>query len=157
MTVREHGVLSDLLSMREKMERMLSDREAALKDDGAAGSLAGWRPEVDVIESDDELIVQAELPGLAREDFTLTIQGRDLILEGERKSVAHLEKARRLQVERSYGPFQRMIRLPVDVQGDAISATLVNGVLEITIPKKYKPEGRRVAVQADTGAGPRDR
>lgn len=153
MTAREHGMLGDLLGMREKMERMLSDREAALKDDGAAGSLAGWRPEVDVIESDDELIVEAELPGLAREEFTLTIQGRDLILEGERKSVAHPGRARRLQVERRYGPFQRLICLPVDVEGDSISATLVDGVLKITIPKKSRPEGRRVAVQAHIGTG----
>jgi HSP20 family protein len=149
-------MLRDLLSMREKMERVLSDREAASNDDRGAGSLAGWRPEVDVLESDDELIVQAELPGLAREDFTLTIQGRDLILEGDRKSGAHPEKARRLQMERRYGPFRRTICLPVDVEGDAISATLVNGVLEISIPKKSKPEGRRVAVQTDTGTGPHD-
>ncbi len=149
-------MLSDFLSMREKMERMLRDREAALKDDSGAGSLADWQPEVDVLESEDELVVQAELAGLAREDFTLTIEGRDLIIEGERKSVAHPEKARRLQMERRYGPFRRTIHLPVDVQGDAVSAKLVNGVLEVTIPKKSKPEGRRVAVQADTGVGSHD-
>jgi HSP20 family protein len=58
-------------------------------------------------------------------------------------------------MERRYGSFRRRIRLPVEVKDDAISATLVNGVLEITIPKKSKPEGRRVAIQTDTGGAPR--
>jgi HSP20 family protein len=155
VTARDRGMLSDLLSMRAKMERVLSHRETESNDDRGVGSSASWRPEVDVLESDDEFIVQAELPGLAREHFTLTIEGRDLIVEGERKSAARPEKAKRLQMERRYGSFRRRIRLPVEVKDDAISATLVNGVLEITIPKKSKPEGRRVAIQTDTGGAPR--
>jgi HSP20 family protein len=154
VSARDHGMLTDLLSMRAKMDRVLGHREAELHDDRGAGPSASWRPEVDVIESDEEFIVQVELPGLAREHFTLTIEGRDLILEGERQSAAHLGQARRLQMERRYGSFRRTISLPAEVKDDAISATLVDGVLEITIPKKSKPESRRVVIQTDTVAGP---
>jgi HSP20 family protein len=112
--------------------------------------VADWHPQVDLYESDSEFIVLAELPGVASEDFTLTIHDRHLVLEGQSKAPHRPDQVRHIQIERSYGPFQRSILLPGEIEGDSISAKLTNGVLEIVISKKAKAEGRRVAVTAET-------
>ena len=151
MTEKENSLLSALFSMRDKMERVLSEREAAVVEERKDGeSLPDWQPQVDLYESDTEFVVLAEVPGVASEDFTLTIHDRNLVLEGQRRVPRHEDEVRHLQVERSYGFFRRNILLPGEVQVDPISAKLTNGVLEIVISKKAKPEGRRVAVQAET-------
>ncbi|HYR01820.1 MAG TPA: Hsp20/alpha crystallin family protein [Syntrophobacteria bacterium] len=149
MTGKEDDLLSDLLSMRERMERLLSEREAAVEEgEGGSEPLAEWQPQVDLYETDAEVLVLAELPGVASEDFTLTIHEGRLVLEGERQAPHGRDQMRYLQIERRYGPFRRSIALPGKVEDDSISAKLTNGVLEVVISKKAKQQGRRVAVQA---------
>lgn len=150
MTGKEKALLSDLFSMREKMERLLSESEAAVKEgDGASEPRADWEPQVDLYETDGEVVVLAELPGVAGEDFTLTVHEGRLVLEGRRPTPQGRDEMRYLQMERRYGPFRRSILLPVKVEDDSISAKLTNGVLEVVISKKAKQRGRRVAVQAE--------
>ena len=150
MTGKENALLSDLLSMREKMERLLSEREAAVKEgEGGSEPLAEWQPQVDLYETDAEVVILAELPGVASEDFTLTIIEGRLVLEGRRQAPHSRDQLRYLQIERRYGPFRRSIPLPGKVEDDSISAKLTNGVLEVVISKKAKQQGRRVAVQAE--------
>lgn len=150
MTGKEKALLSDLFSMREKMERLLSESEAAVKEgDGGSESRAEWEPQVDLCETDGEVVVLAELPGVASEDFTLTVHEGRLVLEGQRQAPHGRDQMRYLQMERRYGPFRRSIVLPGKVEDDSISAKLTNGVLEVVISKKAKQRGRRVAVQAE--------
>lgn len=150
MTGKENALLSDLLSMRERMERVLSARETAVREaDGDSEPLAEWQPQVDLYETDMEVVILAELPGVAREDFTLTVHEGRLVLEGRRQTPHGRDQMRHLQTERRYGPFRRSIALPGKVEDDSISAKLTNGVLEVVISKKAKQQGRRVAVQAE--------
>jgi HSP20 family protein len=150
VTGKGDDLLSDLLSMREKMERLLSEREAAVKQaDGDSEDLAEWQPQVDLYETDAEVVILAELPGVASEDFTLTIHEGRLVLDGQRQAPHGRDQMRHLQIERRYGPFRRSIALPGKVEDDSISAKLTNGVLEVLISKKAKQQGRRVAVQAE--------
>ena len=150
MTGKEDALLSDLLSMREKMERLLSEREAAVREaDRGSEPLAEWQPQVDLYETDAEVVILAELPGVASEDFTLTIHEGRLVLEGQRQAPHGRDQMRPLQIERRYGPFRRSIALPGKVEDDSIAAKLTNGVLEVVISKKAKQQGRRVAVQAE--------
>ena len=150
MTGKENALLSDLLSMREKMERLLSESEATVKEvDGCSEPLPEWQPQVDLYETDAKVVVLAELPGVASEDFTLTIHEGRLVLEGERQAPHGRDQMRHLQIERRYGPFRRRIALPGKVEEDSIAAKLTNGVLEVVISKKAKQQGRRVAVQAE--------
>jgi len=136
--------------MREKMERLLSERESAVKEaDGGSEPPAEWQPPVDLYETDTEVVVLAELPGVASEDFTLTIHEGRLVLEGRRKAPHSPDQMSYIQIERRYGPFRRSIALPGKVTDDSISATLTNGVLEVVVSKKAKQQGRRIAVQAE--------
>jgi HSP20 family protein len=150
VTGKEDAFLSDLLSMREKMERLLSERESAVKQaDGGSEPPAEWQPQVDLYETDTEVVILAELPGVASEDFTLTIHEGRLVLEGQRQAPHRADQMRYLQIERRYGLFRREIPLPGKVKDDSISAKLTNGVLEVVISKKARQQGRRVAVQAE--------
>jgi HSP20 family protein len=150
VTGKDNALLSDLLSMREKMERLLSEREAAVKEaDGGSEPRTEWQPQVDLYETDTEVVILAELPGVASEDFTLTIDEGRLVLEGRRKAPHSPDQMRYIQIERRYGPFRRSIALPGKVQEDSIAAKLTNGVLEVVISKKARQQGRRVAVQAE--------
>jgi HSP20 family protein len=150
VTGKENALLSDLLSMRDKMERLLSESEAAVKEEGGGSEpLAEWQPQVDLYETDAEVVILAELPGVASEDFTLTIHEGRLVLEGRRQAPHGRDQMRHLQLERRYGPFRRSIALPGKVEDDSISAKLTNGVLEVVISKKARQQGRRVAVQAE--------
>lgn len=150
MTGKENALLSDLLSMRERMERFLNEREAAVKQgEVSAEPRSEWQPQVDLYETDAEVVVLAELPGVASEDFTLTIDEGRLVLEGSRQAPHGRDQMRYIQIERRYGPFRRSIALPDKVEGDSIDAKLTNGVLEVVISRKAKQQGRRVAVQAE--------
>ena len=150
VTGKGNALLSDLLSMREKMERLLSESEAAVKEaEGGSEPVAEWEPQIDLYETDSEVVVLAELPGVPSEDFTLTIHEGRLVLEGQRQAPHGREQMRYLQTERRYGPFRRSVALPGKLEDDSSSARLTNGVLEVVISKKAKRRGRRVAVQAE--------
>jgi len=136
--------------MREKMERLLSESEAAVNEvDGGSEPPAEWQPQMDLYETDGEVVFLAELPGVASDDFTLTIHEGRLVLEGKRQAPHGRDQMRHLQIERRYGPFRRSITLPGKVEDDSIAAKLTNGVLEVVISKKAKQQGRRVAVRAE--------
>ncbi len=94
-------------------------------------------PNIDVVESENEAVITAELPGVAREDVDLSFDNDRLILSGEKKAERTEEdkdKKYRL-VERSYGSFRRAIPLPFKADADAIKAAFDNGVLTVTVPK----------------------
>jgi len=107
-----------------------------------------FTPRVDVEETDEEVRVTAELPGLEEKDFELHLGEDELVLSGE-KQVEHDDR-RRGRWERSYGRFYRSIPLPCEVDGERASARFKNGVLTVTLPKAPEARARmkRIAVQA---------
>ena len=96
----------------------------------------GFHPRTDVHETDDAVLVTAEMPGLEEKDFELNLVGDLLTLKGE-KRLEHEEKAKGEVrcFERSYGSFQRSIQLPCEVVADKAAADYRNGVLTVTLPK----------------------
>lgn len=133
----ENVRLHDLFSMREKMDRMLSDREAAIRNQRPQREVSTWKPVADIFESSERLVFRVELPGMTTEDFSLTVENRDLVLQGERPLPEETEHSEQLQGERDYGPFKWSFRLPENVQAKQVSAWLRNGLLEIVIPKDH--------------------
>jgi HSP20 family protein len=107
-----------------------------------------WVPPVDVAETQEKIIVRAEVPGLKQEDIQIEFENGLLTLRGERK----LEKSEGMtwhRVERIYGNFSRSFTLPRTVDPERIAATYREGILEIEVPKKEeaKPKNIRIAVQ----------
>ena len=108
-----------------------------------------WSPSVDVAENQNEIVLHAELPGLKQEDIDIELTGDTLTIRGERRFENQERKDDFVRVERSYGRFQRSFTLGVPVQGDKVSASYRDGVLEIHLPKSEETKPRKVQV---TGA-----
>jgi HSP20 family protein len=101
-----------------------------------APALEGLMPMIDVKETDADVVVQADLPGLDEKDVTLTVQDGILTFRGEKRSERKDERENYHMMERSYGSFHRAIRLPDSVDADKAQARFVKGVLTVTLPKR---------------------
>ena len=100
----------------------------------AAHEPGGWTPPTDVVESAKDLLVRMEVAGVARADLCIRLEGRALIVEGTRPSPCHAGLRFR-QMEMEYGPFRRVVPLPFAVAGRRAVAELVDGVLEVFLPR----------------------
>jgi len=108
-----------------------------------------WGPDVDMFERKGQLVIRADLPGLAKDDVKVEMTDSDVTIEGERKSEKEEEKDGVYRSERSYGSFRRTIGLPEGVKTDRAKAAFKDGVLEITMPTATKraKTGRRLAIK----------
>ena len=109
-----------------------------------------WSPAVDIVETEDELIVKADLPDVRLEDIDVRVENGTLSLKGERKFEKELADKGYHRIERSYGEFVRSFALPSTVDTEKVTADYRNGVLTIGLPKKEtaKPRQVKVAVQS---------
>lgn len=105
-------------------------------------------PSVDVSETEAEVLVKAELPGMDPGDVELTIERDTLIIRGEKKQESEEKNENYHRVERSYGSFHRSIPLPVKVDADKVTAKFKNGVLTVTMPKDESAQAKRVAIES---------
>jgi HSP20 family protein len=120
-------------SLHREMNRLFEDFARGFELAPAFG-FEGFAPRVDVRETDDAILVEAEMPGLEEKDFDLTLMQHALTLRGEKRR-EHEEKGSAYRYERSYGSFERTIPLPCEVEVDQAKATYRHGVLNVTLPK----------------------
>jgi HSP20 family protein len=112
-----------------------------------------WVPAVDLVETDESLVLRADLPGLEKDDVAIEVKDSVLTLSGERRA-EHEDKAEGYyRVERSFGRFSRSLTLPQGVEPDSIDAQFTDGVLEIRIPKPEERKPHRVAIGAGSVNG----
>jgi len=95
-----------------------------------------WTPAVDVYETEGQIVLTAELPGIRQEDMELTVLDNALSLKGERRFERDVMEDGYHIVERNYGRFHRRFTMPCEVHGDKITASFKDGVLKVVIPKK---------------------
>ena len=118
-----------------------------------SGVARRWIPAMDVVESEGEYVLKADLPGLSEQDVNIELDSNVLTVSGERKS-EHEEKGNGFhRVERSYGSFSRRLALPEGVDPEAVNASFENGVLEVHIPKPEARKPHKVAIAAGEGTG----
>lgn len=111
----------------------------------------GWLPAVDVKETDDALLFDLEMPGVAEDKLEITCEGGVLAVAGEKMGVRKEgDEGKWHIVERTFGSFRRSFQLPTNVQEDKIEATLTNGVLHVRVPKMELPKPRKIEVKAST-------
>lgn len=135
--------------MDQLFERFIGRPMASRSAQG--GTTGTWMPAVEVVQSDDRLMIFADLPGIKREDVEIEINQDKLTMEGERRDDRgqQVEGQVYRKSERSYGHFYRMIPLPSGIDPDAVQASMRDGVLEITIPVSASAtrRGRRIDIQ----------
>jgi HSP20 family protein len=115
--------------------------------EGSCGT--DWRPVVDVAETESDIIVKAEIPGIDPKDIDISITGDTLTLKGEKKEEKENTGKSYHRVESSYGSFKRVINLPVSVEVDKVTAEGKNGLLEITLPKKEESKAKKINVRVE--------
>jgi HSP20 family protein len=106
-----------------------------------------WIPPVDIRETENELVVKADVPDVKFEDIDVKLENGTLTLHGERKFEGEKKEGGWHRVERSYGTFERVFTLPDTVNPEGVKADYKNGTLTITLPKKEIAKPRQVKVQ----------
>jgi len=105
-------------------------------------------PTIDVTETDREIEITAELPGLEEKDVEVNVAENLLTIRGEKKAEKEDKSKNYHVVERTYGAFARSIALPDGVDPDAIKATIAKGVLKVTVPKPAPAQAKKVEIKA---------
>jgi HSP20 family protein len=103
-------------------------------------------PSVDVIDRDDEVVVRAEVPGYKKEDIEVSVSDSSLTIKGERKAEQKEEKGDYYRCEISQGAFSRTVALPAEVDDAKAKATMKDGMLELTLPKREKSKRHTITI-----------
>jgi HSP20 family protein len=116
-----------------------------------------WIPAMDLVETDDHLVLRADLPGIDRDDIAIEVKDNVLTIAGERRD-QHEEKDEGFhRVERSFGRFSRSLDLPGEIAADKVDAKFDRGVLEVRIPKPEERKPTRIEIGSGSSAGNGDR
>jgi HSP20 family protein len=108
--------------------------------------LTNWVPACDIYETDKDIVVKAELPGLKKEDVFVSIENNVLMLRGERKFSDEVKRENFHRVERTYGEFLRSFTLPTFVDMTKILAEFKDGILIVTLPKREEAKPKQIEV-----------
>jgi HSP20 family protein len=154
MTIVRYDPFRDLRTLQEEVNRLFSTNLTRAFGDEGIGRGA-WSPSVDIFENKDQIVLEAELPGMKQEEFDLSIENNVITLRGERRFEKTEETDNYHRVERSYGAFTRSFTLPQTVSGEGATAEYNNGVLRVTLPKREETKPRRIEVTASDKTTPK--
>ncbi len=112
----------------------------------ANGRSRRWLPAMDLAETEDELVLSADLPGMSEDDIEIEIKDRVLTISGERGGSSEEKDRGYHRVERSFGRFSRSLNLPAGIETDRVAASFDRGVLEVRIPKPEERKPHKVAI-----------
>jgi HSP20 family protein len=133
MAKKRSDLMSFPMHLSSEVERLFD--EMIHRPWGFAREIRGWNPSIDLYETPDSFVLEADLPGVKAEDVKVEVQNGDLRLEGQRTIEKDQSNGRFHTMERSSGYFVRQIKLPESVINDAIKAEFKDGVLRVILPK----------------------
>lgn len=136
-----------LSSLQEQVNRLFDINFQGRADNSA---LITWAPAVDIFETENELVLKADLPDMNEKDLDIRVENNLLIIHGERKFEANVKEEDYLRVERAYGAFTRSFSLPATVNNEAIKAEYKNGVLTVEMPKRAESKPKQVKVSVSS-------
>src|SRR5437762_9527070 len=145
MAVVRWDPFRDLNLLQDRMNRLFDDAGRGWRPDEAAATTT-WSPAVDIYETEGEIIVKAELPGVDRKDITLHLEKNVLTLKGERKFEKETKEENYHRIERAYGGFSRSFSIPATVDEEKIRADYRDGILKIALPNKEQVKPKQIAI-----------
>jgi HSP20 family protein len=145
MAIVRWSPFKDVLSIRDEMDRVFDNFFARAGERSAFDT--AWAPSVDIYETKDSVIIDAELPGIKQSDINVSVSDNILTIKGEKKLEKEVKEENFHRVERAYGSFSRSFTLPVGVHADKIKATYKDGVLKITLPKAEETKPKQIAIE----------
>ena len=116
---------------------------------GAMPAGIAWSPKIDLFERDDRLVARVDLPGMKKEDVSVSVTDGRLALSGERKRETEEKADAFYRIEREYGSFYRVLPLPRGVKPGDVKATFADGVLEVSVPLPDRPESQVTRVRIE--------
>ncbi len=135
-------------TLHEQLNRMFGEGVNRQEE----SNLTTWAPAVDILETEHELVVKADLPDVDPKDLDIRVENNILTIRGERKFEKQVNDGNYLRVERAYGSFARSFSLANTVNTEAIKADYQNGALTLHIPKREEAKPKQIKVNVDTQA-----
>lgn len=146
MTLMRPNPWTAVPTLQNRVNRLFDDMFPEIRE-GADTGLMEWRPMVDTYEKDEAIIVNAELPGVKKDDISIDVKNNILTISGERKDEEDVNEDNFFRKERFYGKFQRSFTLPENVDPDQVDAAYKDGVLEVKIPKTEKSSTKKIEIK----------
>lgn len=146
---RDRGVArsdNPFISLQREIDRLFDDFTRGFPAFG--NGKTEMLPSMDVTETDKEIEITAELPGLEEKDVQINVADNLLTIRGEKNAEKEEKDKNYRLIERSYGSFERTLQLPDGVDADAIKATIAKGVLKVTVPKSAPAQVKKIDVKA---------
>jgi HSP20 family protein len=146
-------LLDEVTRSRSEMDRIIggflgaSMMPGMTPTESAFTRVEGWLPPVDVSESEDGVMIRAEVPGVLARDIEITVTGTTLNISGKKEDKEEIEETDFYRCERRFGAFRRVIELPESIDPDRVTAESENGVILIRIAKKPGLKSRRVEIK----------
>ena len=144
----------ELDSLQGEMNRLFSnffDTPAASKGGNGGGATRRWIPAMDLVETQDNFVLKADLPGMSESDVNVELENNVLTISGERKTEHEEQHEGYYRLERATGSFSRALSLPEGIDADAVTAAFDNGVLTVRIPKPAQAKPRKVKIGVGGG------
>lgn len=143
MALTRFNPFRDLIDLQHRINRLFEEASRGEQD----VARAMWSPSVDIYEQADAIFIEADLPGLTKEDVSVLLESGVLTLRGERKLHRQEQHGTYHCVERAYGSFVRNFTIPSTVQADKIEAEFKDGVLRIRLPKQEQTKSKQIDVK----------
>ena len=138
-----------LPTLQDHFNRLFETNFAGRSDNSA---LTTWAPAVDIYETENELVIKADLPEISEKELDIRVENNMLTLRGERKFEQKVKEDNYLRVERTYGSLSRSFSLPNTVNTEAVKAEYKNGVLTVELPKRAESKPKQVKVSVTNGS-----
>jgi len=149
MTIVRWDPFRNMTTLQDRINRVFDEAVSRSKDYDDEVSKCDWRPIVDIYDSEKAIIIDAELPGVTKDDITLDVKENILTLKGTRKYVEEAKKENYYRMERCFGTFERAFTLPATVDPGKIKANFKDGILRIEIPKPEEKRPKQISITVE--------
>jgi HSP20 family protein len=141
----------ELQTIQSEMNRLFNTFFEPPTPGNGGSALRRWIPAMDLVETNDDFVLRADLPGLSENDVKIELEDNVLTISGERKAEHEERKEGYYRVERASGMFSRSLTLPEGVDPEGVKASFDRGVLEVRVPKPEQRKPRKVAINVGGG------
>lgn len=148
MSITRWDPFQNLATLQDQVNRLFENPLAGRRAENS--NLTAWAPAVDIYETENELVIKADLPDINEKDLDVRVENNMLSIGGERKFEQKVKEDNYLRIERTYGSFSRSFSLPTTVNTESIQAEYNNGVLTVQLPKRAESKPRQVKVNVTT-------
>lgn len=148
MAIIKWSPAREIASLQQGINRLFED-VFAQPGGYDSDAMVAWRPPVDIVDTQEAIVIFAEIPGVDKDDVSIEVKDNVLTIQGERVVDKSIGNGSYYRSERIFGKFGRSFALPTMVRTDGIQASFKNGILKITIPKPGDEKPRRVSISGE--------